>query len=107
MTKTFNQICLLLVIGCLFIQAYSKSGCVTFYTDIDLQGDSFDLASNGNVPAKYNDKVSSFTVPEGFTATLYKDVEYKGQSLGPYTEGTYNVPSDFNDQLSSVKVQKA
>ena len=106
MTKTLNQFCVLLVIGCLFTQAYSKSDCATFYTDVDLGGDSFDLSKNGNIPAKYNDKVSSFNVPEGFSVTLYTDVDYKGKSYGPYAKGIYNVPSEFNDQLSSIKVKK-
>ena len=104
MEKTLNQFYIILVIGLLAIHANSQ--CPTFYTDIDLQGDTFDLCSSGNVPLEYNDQASSFTVPWGYSITLYQDINYRGQSFGPYSQGTYNVPGEFNDRLSSVRISR-
>jgi len=78
--------------------------CVIFFTDGDFHGDAFQMCSSGNVPSRYNDQVSSFIVPAGVTVTLYWDNDYGGKSSGPYTGGSYNVPGNFNDQLSSVKI---
>ena len=80
-----------------------NKNCVTFYTDSNQQGNSFQLCSSGDVPSSFNDQVSSFVVPAGYSMQLYQDYGYGGQSLGPYTAGTYNMPSSFNDQLSSIK----
>ena len=104
MTKNTSLSYLLLMVGCLFINVYSQ--CPTFYTDSNQQGNSFQLCSNGNVPGQYNDQVSSFTVPAGYSVTLYSDSNYGGQVYGPYTRGSYNVPANFNDQLSSVSVSR-
>ena len=104
MTRNTSVSYLLLVIGCLFINAYSQ--CPTFYTNSNQQGNSFQLCSNGNVPAQYNDQVSSFTVPAGYSVTLYSDGNFGGQVFGPYTQGSYNVPANFNDQLSSAAVSQ-
>ena len=96
---------LLIVLVCLYTSVNSQ--CVTFYADYNLQGDSFQLCNSGNVPANWNDQVSSFVVPSGYSVLLYQDYGYGGQAVGPYNRGTYNVPSDFNDQLSSVKIYGA
>jgi len=92
----------LLIALCLFTAANSQ--CITFYADYDLGGDSFQLCSSGDVPANWNDQVSSFVVPAGYSVQLYQDYGYGGQALGPYSAGTYNVPSSFNDQLSSARI---
>ena len=79
--------------------------CPTFYADLDLQGDSFQLcSSSNNLPSQWNDRISSFVIPEGFSVQLYADNNKGGDLRGPYTEGLYNVPSSFNDQASSVVV---
>ena len=79
--------------------------CPTFYADYNQQGDSFQLCSGSNVPQEWNDKVSSFSVPEGYSVRLYADYDYRGDSRGTYRVGSYNVPSDFNDMLSSVTIK--
>ena len=88
------------------ISQFQNPNCVTFYTDISLQGNIFQLCSSGNVPKQYNDRVSSFVVPGGYSVTFYQDSNYGGQSIGPYTHGTYNIPSEFNDQLSSAEISR-
>ena len=79
--------------------------CPTFYADYNQQGDSFQLCSGGNMPQGWNDRVSSFFVPEGYSVRLYADSNYRGDSRGTYRVGSYNVPSDFNDKLSSVSIK--
>ena len=96
-----------LIIGLFCLFATANSQCITFYADYNLGGDSFRLCSSGDVPANWNDQVSSFVVPGGYSVQLYQDYGYGGQVLGPYSAGTYNVPSSFNDQLSSAKIFKA
>lgn len=80
--------------------------CPTFYTKYNQRGKAFQLCSSANVPQRYDNKVSSFLVPAGYSVMLYEGSDYAGQALGPYTQGSYDMPSHFNDQLSSVQVEK-
>jgi len=86
------------------IKVFAVSRCPTFYSDYNQQGDSFQQCSSGNVPSNWNDQVSSFVVPARYSIQLYADGGYGGRVYGPYNQGTYNVPSEFNDALSSVKI---
>ena len=80
--------------------------CPTFYRDIDQQGDSFMLCSSGNVPSSWDNQVSSFYVPPGYYVKLYPNRKYGGGNFGTYSQGLYDVPGNFNDQLSSVLMIK-
>ena len=80
--------------------------CPTFYTDIDQGGASFKLCSSGDVPSSYDNQVSSFYVPPGYYVRLYPKRKYGGGNFGTYMQGSYNVPSNFNNQLSSVLMMK-
>jgi len=95
-----------LLIGLICLFGAVNSQCVTFYADYDFKGDSFRLCSSDDVPARWNDQVSSFVVPAGYSVQLYQDYGYGGQALGPYSAGKYNVPSSFNDQLSSARIAR-
>jgi len=86
------------------IKVYAVQKCPTFYGDYNQQGGSFQQCSSGNVPDNWNDQVSSFVVPAGYSIQLYADGAYGGKVYGPYTAGSYNVPAEFNDKLSSFKV---
>ena len=83
-----------------------QEDCVIIYSDINQGGSSFQLCSSGDVPVDWNDQVSSFRVFPNYTVTLYPDYAFNGQVIGPYNEGVYNIPINFNDQLSSVKISK-
>ena len=103
MKKTFTTSSYSLVLlACLLASVFSA--CPTFYSDYNLQGSSFQLCSSDNVPDGFNDRVSSFVIPSGWTAKLHGDYGFSGEFWGPYNPGTYNVPSSFNDKLSSVTV---
>ena len=94
--------CLLVGLLCLF--ATVNSQCVTLYADYDQQGRSYKICSSGDMRDNWNDRVSSFVVAPGYTAQLYADYDYEGKAYGPYNAGSYNVPADFNDQLSSIRI---
>jgi len=80
--------------------------CPTFYTNKDQNGRSFELCSSGDVPNRFDNSVSSFAIPPGYTVTLYPGSNFGGDYWGPYTEGYYNSPDGLNDRLSSAKIQK-
>lgn len=101
-TSTITR--LLIAALCLF--AVANSQCVKFYEDYNFKGRSFSLCKNGDVPANWNDRVSSFIVPAGYSLNLYQNYGYGGKAFGPYAAGSYNVPASFNDQLSSIKISK-
>ena len=88
---------------CFVVAVFSQ--CPTFYRHVDFQGDSFSLCGDSNVDlSNWNDQVSSFDVPPGFSVRLYEHINFQGKSYGPYGMGAYNVPSEFNDQMSSARV---
>ena len=99
---------------------------VTLYPDslfrgerVTLGGDVTDLKelrgpcggdSENNQPSGYDDCVSSLRIPEGWTAVVFRDRDFKGAS----TTYTADVPDldmvsgpckpGFNDCISSIKV---
>ena len=60
--------------------------------------------SSGNV--NFNDEMSSFIIPAGFTVTMWTDSNYTGTQYGPYT-GPFKVANaggSFNDSISSIQI---
>ena len=84
----------------------SSQTCPTFYRNEDRQGDSFQMCWSGEVPNGWNDQVSSFSIPAGYLVLMYKDSGYNGQSIGPYGQGSSNLPVNFDKQLTSVIVSQ-
>ena len=91
-------------IGTFTISKIEDPTCATFYTNYNQSGNSFQLCSSGNVPSLWNDKVSSFSVPPGHLLQLHQNINQTGGAKGPYTEGSYNLPRDSIDQLSSITI---
>ena len=84
----------------------------TFYDDIDFGGGSFNAGSDVSfVGWDWNDRISSISVPQGMSVTLYEHSDYGGQSL-TLTSGTadlrwFNGPGPdgtWNDQASSIQI---
>lgn len=85
---------------------------VTLFEDIDFVGDSFGATGDVSfVGWEWNDRISSVSIPFGFTVTIYEHSEFGGQSLtltgdntdlrwfpGPGADGTWN------DAASSIRV---
>jgi hypothetical protein len=80
-----------------------SGGCPVFYSDFRLSGTSFVACSGGDVPADFNDDISSILVPSGWKLTLYQDYGYRGASLS-IGSGTWTASNSWNDKLSSFKV---
>ena len=84
----------------------SSQACPTFYRNENQQGDSFQMCSSGDVPDGWNDQASSFYIPAGYLVILYIDSGYNGQNIGPFGQGSSNLPVNFDKQLSSVIVSQ-
>ena len=54
------------------------------------------------VPGSINDNISSFTVVRG-RWRLFRDPGFRDAIPRSYGPGVYNVPSGFNDQISSIR----
>ena len=88
-----------------------EEGIVTIYQDINYGGratalneGSFDM---GDLNAKgfYNDDMTSIKVKSGYRAIIYKDIHFTGESK-VITSNTSWIGSDWNDQMTSIKVEK-
>ena len=74
----------------------------TFYSDRNGQGKSADIEHSRNIYYDWNNQISSFMVPQGYTLELFQGNDYLGKSIGPYTAGSYNVPSSFKGPINSA-----
>lgn len=90
----------------------STSGDVTIYQDINYGGrqaslgvGSYNLASLQAKGFK-NDDMTSLKVPFGYKVTIYQDDNFRGNSK-VITSDTSYIGNDWNDQMSSIKVEKA
>ena len=75
---------------------------VTIYSDRNEQGKSANIAEVRDMYYDWNTQISSFVVPADTTLELFQEVEHLGKSIGPYTAGSYNVPSSFKGPINSV-----
>ena len=92
-------------------KAQETNGVVTVYQDINYGGNAVslpvgdynmnDLISRGFK----NDDMSSIKVADGYQAIIYWDINFGGASK-TITSNTSWIGSDWNDQMTSIKVQK-
>jgi hypothetical protein len=111
-----NKIYLLIILIILIISVFfykNKSyetfniGDASFFNNYIGSGPSGFILGTGNYPTlsgSQNDKISSIN-PKIHTVTAYEHSNYNGKSftLQP-NSGRVNVPSGFNDKISSIKV---
>lgn len=90
----------------------SASGDIYIYQDANYGGrtaslglGSYNLASL-NAKGFYNDDLSSIKVPWGYKVTLYWDDNFSGATK-VITSDTSYIGNDWNDKVSSIKVEKA
>ena len=90
----------------------TASGDVTIYQDINYGGrqaslgvGSYNLASLQAKGFK-NDDMTSLKVPFGYKVTIYWDDNFGGKSK-VITSDTSYIGNEWNDQMSSIKVEKA
>ena len=89
---------------------YDEASAVTLYTDKDYKGKAvtlsegeYNLSRMGLYNLKDND-MSSLKVTPGFKVTIYEDDNFKGKSKS-YTASENFVGDDWNDKMSSLKVE--
>ncbi|WP_032486447.1 beta/gamma crystallin domain-containing protein, partial [Yersinia pestis] len=74
---------LTLMFSLLIFDAYANEPKVCFYMDDDYNGESL-CAAQGNsvasIPDKWNDRISSISIPHGLVVTVYEDVDFLGAS---------------------------
>ncbi|MGL5291496.1 MAG: phosphatidylinositol-specific phospholipase C domain-containing protein [Vibrionaceae bacterium] len=71
----------------------------------NLQGQSLrvndDISDLGNM----NDKLSSWSIPDGWEVRFYTDVDFKGDYYTrSYRDGNHGEASEFNDKVRSIKI---
>ena len=76
---------------------------LTIYQHYEQGGDSTTMVKSGGVPSGWNDAVSSVCA-SGTSWMLYQNYEYGGKSVYVAPGACMNVPSWFNDQMSSAKI---
>lgn len=89
---------------------YDEASAVTLYTDKDYKGKAvtlsegeYNLSRMGLYNLKDND-MSSLKVTPGFKVTIYEDDNFNGKSKS-YTASESFVGEDWNDKMSSLKVE--
>lgn len=104
---------LTLMFSLLIFDAYANEPKVCFYMDDDYNGESL-CAAQGNsvasIPDKWNDRISSISIPHGLVVTVYEDVDFLGASRS--FEADVDLVSDkdliyLNDNISAFKIKKA
>lgn len=88
----------------------NEASAVTLYVDADYKGKAvtlsegeYSLSRLGLFNVKDND-MSSLKVTPGFKAIIYEDDNFGGMSKS-YTSSTSSVGGDWNDKMSSIRVE--
>lgn len=104
---------LFLILTMLGFDALADQPQVCFYKDSHYNGDSI-CATEGDIinilPLKWNDRISSISVPKGMVVTVYEDGDFSGLSL-TLKESVDLLSSKgekgFNDAISSFSIKHA
>ena len=82
---------------------------VVLYSDCSFAGTSQVFNSGSfnvyQLGAIGNDQLSSIKIPNGWTVTLYEEKNYRGRSKVYYSDISC-LPGDWNDKVSSLRVQR-
>ncbi|MDA5545863.1 exotoxin [Yersinia rochesterensis] len=113
MIKTMLLFILLSLVSMLSFEVLSSKPKVCFFIDENYQGESL-CTTEGNaineLPLKWNDSISSISVPHGLVVSVFKNINFSGRTLTLKN----NVDSlsslrwaNLNDEISSFKVRSA
>ena len=89
---------------------HTDNPVATFYSDIDYKGKAVDLPEGEFLLSKLqsygitNDDISSLKVKSGFKVVVYENDGFGGKSK-LYTASTANMGSEWNKQVSSIKIE--
>ena len=89
---------------------HADNPVATFYSDIDYKGKAVDLPEGEFLLSSLqsygitNDDISSLKVKSGFKVVVYENDGFGGKSK-LYTASTANMGSEWNKQVSSIKIE--
>ena len=89
---------------------HTDNPVATFYSDIDYKGKAVDLPEGEFLLSSLqsygitNDDISSLKVKSGFKVVVYENDGFGGKSKS-YTASTANMGSEWNKQVSSIKIE--
>lgn len=89
---------------------HADNPVATFYSDIDYNGKAVDLPEGEFLLSSLqsygitNDDISSLKVKSGFKVVVYENDGFGGKSKS-YTASTANMGSEWNKQVSSIKIE--
>lgn len=89
---------------------HADNPVATFYSDIDYKGKAVDLPEGEFLLSSLqsygitNDDISSLKVKSGFKVVVYENDGFGGKS-NSYTASTANMGSEWNKQVSSIKIE--
>ncbi len=89
---------------------HADNPVATFYSDIDYKGKAVDLPEGEFLLSSLqsygitNDDISSLKVKSGFKVVVYENDGFGGKSKS-YTASTANMGSEWNKQVSSIKIE--
>ncbi|HEN3568727.1 TPA: peptidase inhibitor family I36 protein, partial [Yersinia enterocolitica] len=97
----------------LSFDVFSNNPKVCFFVDENYQGESL-CTTEGNaineLPLKWNDRISSISVPRGLVVSVFKHINFSGRTL-TLKDSVDSLSSlrwaDLNDNISSFKVRSA
>ena len=84
-------------------------GPVAFFEDFDGRGPGFDDSRDRSVlSGRWNDRISSIWVAEGYEVTVYEHFDYRGESrrLSGRRGGALHDLRDFNNRISSYRIRR-
>ena len=90
--------------------AHTDNPVATFYSDIDYKGKAVDLPEGEFLLSSLqsygitNDDISSLKVKSGFKVVVYENDGFGGKNKS-YTASTANMGSEWNKQVSSIKIE--
>lgn len=110
-TKCFSL--LFLILPMLGFDVLADQPKVCFYKDSNFNGESI-CAAEGNIvnilPLRWNDRISSISVPKGMIVTVYEDGDFAGQSVTLKESVdllSFKGEKGFNDAISSFSIKHA
>ncbi|AIN17658.1 beta/Gamma crystallin family protein [Yersinia rochesterensis] len=101
------------LVSMLSFDVFSNDPKVCFFVDENYKGESL-CTTEGNaindIPLKWNDRISSISVPRGLVVSIFKDINFSGRTL-TLKDSVDSLSSlrwaDLNDNISSFKVRSA
>lgn len=113
MIKKRFSLTLLSLILMLSFDVFSNAPKVCFFINDNYQGESL-CTTEGNaineLPLKWNDRISSISVPYGMVVSVFKDINFSGRKL-TLKDSVNSLSSlrwaNLNDEISSFNVRSA